>query len=460
MRILYYNWDHIDGKIGGGVTIYQKNVLSEIVKNPKNEVFFLNSGYTYDNKKLRIEETENSFGNLVSSYEIINSPVLAPVTQSCRNLHNFLTDTSISILVTSFLERYGPFDVIHFNNLEGLSLEVLSLKTRYPNTKFIYSVHNYFPICSRVNLWKDEVSGNGHNCDKCDFSECVLCYRKERYMSQIIRRRSEKSLFIWRKFNRLIAKVLSRLLPDKEDAVVYKEFELRTIQAINENVDVILAVSQRVKDIMINHGIEPNKVLVSYIGTKVAEHQYNHCNCKLNNMPFSIIYMGYMDRAKGFYFLLDVLEEIPKEVSQNVSVRIVARYQEMKNRKEIHRLKKLRSRFAKGEIINGYTHDNQKFLLNGMNLGIVPVLWEDNLPQVAIEQVAYGVPILVSDIGGTQEIVNNDNFIFRAGDKQEFIDKLIRIIDNRQLLDEFWTSKSHLITIEEHINELQNVYEK
>ena len=27
-------------------------------------------------------------------------------------------------------------------------------------------------------------------------------------------------------------------------------------------------------------------------------------------------------------------------------------------------------------------------------LSIVPVLWEDNLPQIAIESIAYGVPVL------------------------------------------------------------------
>ena len=137
-----------------------------------------------------------------------------------------------------------------------------------------------------------------------------------------------------------------------------------------------------------------------------------------------------------------------------------SRYSKIRNRVEISQLEKLKSKYSKVELINGYTHNEQKKLLDGMNLGIVPVLWEDNLPQVAIEQVAYGVPILVSNLGGVQEIVNNDNFIFHAGDKEEFINKLIMIYNDRTLLDTLWTSERHLVTVKEHVTELQSAYEK
>lgn len=36
MKLLYYNWDLIDGHNGGGVTVYQKNLLTELVKTGKN----------------------------------------------------------------------------------------------------------------------------------------------------------------------------------------------------------------------------------------------------------------------------------------------------------------------------------------------------------------------------------------------------------------------------------------
>ena len=88
--------------------------------------------------------------------------------------------------------------------------------------------------------------------------------------------------------------------------------------------------------------------------------------------------------------------------------------------------------------MNGYTKNNQKELLQGANLGILPVMWEDNLPQVAIEQIAYGVPVLTSDLGGAKELCNDLNFVFKAGNVTDFINKLYNIYEHRELLLEYW----------------------
>lgn len=456
MKILYYNWDHIDGNMGGGVTVYQKNLISHIVLSENDDVFFINSGLTYDSGRLRIEKTDNSFGEKVNSFEIINSPVIAPVQQSAENIKNYLEDVSLFAIFDDFLKKNGPFDVIHFNNIEGLSLKVLSLKEIYPNTKFIYSVHNYFCVCSRVNLWKNDEM----NCNKESFYECINCYYKTNYKSQRMIRKAELFSKPMKKITNILARAYNKFSIDNGTEKIYEDFEMKTVQAINCYMDKILTVSNRVSEIMELHGVDSNKMKVSYIGTKVAENQSHECGCNVNKAPFSIVYMGYMNKEKGFYFLLDALEKIPLQIKKNISVRFVARYNKNKNKKELERLDKLRDDFNSIEIINGYNSDNQKKCLEKINLGIVPVLWEDNLPQVAIEQISYGVPILVSDLGGAKEIVNNDKFVFEAGNADDFICKLINIMNNRNLLEEFWYTSKHLVTLKEHIEELRTVYEE
>ena len=46
--------------------------------------------------------------------------------------------------------------------------------------------------------------------------------------------------------------------------------------------------------------------------------------------------------------------------------------------------------------------------------GVVPVLWHDNLPQVAIEMHARHIPLLTSDMGGAQELGNCPEMVFAA----------------------------------------------
>lgn len=64
MKILYYNWIQFDNPegIGGGVNVYQKNLIEYIVKHTNDNIYFLSSGWKYDgyNQTIRIEKTENN----------------------------------------------------------------------------------------------------------------------------------------------------------------------------------------------------------------------------------------------------------------------------------------------------------------------------------------------------------------------------------------------------------------
>lgn len=151
-KILYYNWTPLDSPDGGGVAVYQRNLINSL---GGYDVTYLNSGYTYTfDKKLRlIEKTYPDYPD-IKAFEVVNSPVLAPVQQSIKNIDIYLHDESLYKLIRNFIISQGGFDVIHFNNLEGLSLKVLSLKKDFPDTAFIYSVHNYFPVCTNSTCGK------------------------------------------------------------------------------------------------------------------------------------------------------------------------------------------------------------------------------------------------------------------------------------------------------------------
>jgi glycosyltransferase involved in cell wall biosynthesis len=110
-------------------------------------------------------------------------------------------------------------------------------------------------------------------------------------------------------------------------------------------------------------------------------------------------------------------------------------------------------------IIDGYTHKTLDAVLEGVNLGVVPVLWEDNLPQVAIEMAARGITLLTSDRGGAQEIGNNPEFVFKAGSKRDFCVKLQRLISGEVSLGAFWSGPTTIRSMAEHTAELMCYYE-
>ena len=452
-RILIYNWTRLDDpRPSGGVGFYTKRLVSSLIQNPDYEIFFLNSGYSYTfDGKLKIKAIPNSFGDRVKSFEIVNSPVLASSPgQSIKNIQQYLDDESLYFLLKEWLTSLNGLDVIHFQNLEGLSLKVLNLKNDFPNTKFIYSLHNYFAICPTVNLWNRE-----QNCERKSFDDCTNCFRRRCYTTTKIAR------VLW---NSTIAEGVNYHLfqnkPQDSDASLFQKNFLENKRVINSQIDSMLAVSNRVKDIFVSQGYNENKIKVSYIGTKCAERQLQKCSAVTSTNPFKIIYMGYMYDFKGFHFLIDALNLISEDISKNIHLTVCAKHSKFKNSRELQKLDALKSKFFKIDLINGYNESNQQQYLHDQHLGIVPVLWEDNLPQVLIEQIAYGVPVLCSDLGGGQEIINNSDFVFKAANANDFINKLQNIYKNRSLLDSFWETAKKLTTFREHMAELENIYEK
>ncbi len=483
-KILYYNWVRFDDdeNRGGGVTVYQRNLIEQI--SNEQAVFFICSGLDYDlvNKNIYYEEYENRLKKKCRCFRIVNSPMIAPAHLSFFDVERYLKDDSLYFLFEKFIAQYGPFDVIHFNNLEGLSLSVLKIKERYPETKIIYSLHNYYPFCPQVNLWSHEknscVDNNqGVSCLSClnkasSKGEMLKLYKLKRLLNKkngIINKlmlrlfhiglQGVKKLYkIWRNVHK-IKNVTMDSAKDKELSSLvhaYADYSKKNVAYINKYVDVIVAVSDRVRKIAIEKGIDPTKICTRYIGTKFADKQLAVPNADIYADKLNIIYMGYARRDKGFYFLISALEKLDEKVARNINLKFAVKIDE----REIQdRIERLGARFNSVSLKNGYKHDELNTILSGVHLGIVPVLWEDNLPQVAIELVSCGVAVLASDKGGASELTSMEEFKFESGNEENFNLRLSRIVEDRSLLKKYWTTKMHLMTMKEHLEELKKIYE-
>ena len=111
-------------------------------------------------------------------------------------------------------------------------------------------------------------------------------------------------------------------------------------------------------------------------------------------------------------------------------------------------------------MIDGYKHGDLPSILDDVDLGLVPVQWEDNLPQVAIEFVCLGVPILTSNRGGAQELGSrNPRFTFEAGDTDSLVDQLTRLADGRTKLVDYWSSAMRPVVMKDHVDRLLTLYE-
>lgn len=468
-KILLYNWVQFDKQDGGGVTVYLDNIIQEMKDNPEIDLYFISSGTQYDlfRKGLRIEKTKNKYGEQVKSYTIYNSPVMFAYHQFSRvDIYN--QDQELGKIFEQFIEGHGGFDVIHFNNLEGLSLSVLKLKEKYPATKFIYSMHNYFPVCPNVYLWKHNKENcldyhNGKSCCNCIISD----YDQAKRMLKIRTLLEKFGINLQAKW---VKNMYNKLRKDEKgvqpntninfsngraSARDYKKFREMNVEYLNHYVDDVLCVSKRVKEIAVRHGIQEEKCQVSYIGTKFANHLQRQ-DIDVKSSEFHLIYLGYMNPMKGFDFLVEALEGLDQKISKYIHLSLVCRNDPKYKIEEIKQ--SLEEKYASVTYIDGYTHDTLPELLKGKHLGVIPVVWEDNLPQVSIEITSFGVPILASDLGGASELCEAADFKFKGGDVKDFQKKLIRIVKNRGKLLEFWDHYNRPTTMRQHLEDLYKYY--
>jgi len=467
MRILHYYWTQYDDmeKPGGGVRVYLNNIVS--IQKKEHEIYVLNSGIDYDfSGKCHIEYLKTNDG--IKQFSVFNSPMIAPSKCSFNNQDVYLNNKELTTVIKKFLGEQGHFDVIHFHSLEGLTLDVLTLKELFPKTKFVLSLHNYYPFCPQVNLWKNDiVSCVNYNCGQ-DCLTCIpnlpngkmvkLSYLFSNYLKTVgLHRQSEKftklAKSVYNKFK--TRSLISEETNTKLKGYIFKNFRVKNVEYINRYFDKVVCVSKRVKEIAINMGVEADKCEVIYIGTKFAENQLCKVKYPMNNNSLRIIYMGYMRRDKGFYFFVDALEAMKEEIASKIEIVIAARFDD---RELVERCKTLRNKFKEVVMYDGYTHTQIPEIIKGVNLGVVPVMWEDNLPQVSMELKSMGIPVLASNKGGASELTLSDAFRFIAGDVEDFSNKIKNILDKKTALDEYYEKHFILKTMVKHCEEVDRIY--
>lgn len=491
MKILLYNWVNFDDeeRRGGGVRVYHQNLIEQLRKIPGIRIHTLSSGICYDllQRRLYIRERPETEG--VRSFEVVNSPITAPAQTVFSSTDVYLHDQSLKSLVQEFIEREGPFDVIQFDNLEGISAGVLELKEVFPETRFIYYMHNYNLVCPQVNLWFAE----SETCDDYnDGKRCSVCIPHPVHMKEVkiahaisgllkrLRIRHDSYLFrlayrnldITKALLRAARRVMDRIRPSDRalrtaaprppvpnsgiskiysSATIgeaFKAYRERNLLNIRKHFDLALAVSNRVKTIAVGFGIPEQKVEVVYIGSRFAQRSVPIRVAGGDHLQLA--YLGYERNDKGFYHFVEALEAMPRSAALRIGVLVAAK---LRSREILDRLKRVSVKFKLFEIVDGYDHKALPELLKDVGLGIVPVLWEDNLPQVAIEFVAHGVPVLSSELGGAKELCGgNRRFVYRHGNVDDLIGKILFFLDNRSALRSYEDHRLQLVDMAKHVN--------
>jgi GT2 family glycosyltransferase/glycosyltransferase involved in cell wall biosynthesis len=101
-------------------------------------------------------------------------------------------------------------------------------------------------------------------------------------------------------------------------------------------------------------------------------------------------------------------------------------------------------------------------VLAGLDVLVVPSLWEENAPLTVQEGFLAGLPLVVSDHGGLAEAVRDgvDGLRFAPGDPSALASVLRRLLDESALRARLAASAPPVPTMGEHVARLAGVYER
>lgn len=476
MKVLHYYWIDPQDRAGrgGGVRLYMQSLVAQ-QRRVGWQVNTLASGLAHDLRARPPRWRKCRAGH----YEIVNSGCLAPSHADFATMAQ-VQDAPTEATFLDFLDRTGPYDVVHVHSLEGLPAQCLALRGRHQATRLVMSLHNYHPFCPQVNLWWQETANcqdfaGGHNCTTClpvtpHPGALRMIYRAETWLARFGMgpgRIAHK--LVWKPLMRAGWRAIRRIRRDRSDpaapkrkttdlAALFHTRRHQMVALINAHCDAVLAVSDRTR--LLAQGFGVTNVVTCYIGTEHAVHWARTVPRDLPRdvspaRPLRLAYLGYMRCDKGFGFLLDALEALPLGQAACLHLTIAA---QRGDASMMARIAAIQSRFAGLEWHDGYRRNALDTLLADIHCGIVPPLWEDNLPQVALEMHARHIPILTSDRGGAQELGGTRSLTFHAGDSKDFQALIARLLRGEVALGEYWAQSRVPKDMQSHAAELAAIY--
>ncbi|WP_024870923.1 glycosyltransferase [Tolumonas lignilytica] len=314
-------------------------------------------------------------------------------------------------------------DVIHFHSIYGVSERFINFII---NSKFKYviSLHDYYLVCPRIFM----MDCNGSPCRRIDLTKCKKCISS-----------FENIDFIRKLLGKLKIKA-----PKMENQYLNRRANL--ISDFFSRSKKILPVSKGVEKIFSDFLPSPN-----YLTLNIGNASADNFAKKEKSLKGSIevAFLGTLNKHKGAELFIDIASKVKNELINFCFYGRADKYYS--------------SLLAVNNIKNNgpYSPSNLSKILCDIDLGFVLPIWEDNGPQVVMELLNNGVPVVGTQVGGIPDFIQHlkTGYLFHPDSLIE-IENTISWLNSITIDDVYNLSGNikRLKTVDEHSQELIDIY--
>jgi N-acetyl-alpha-D-glucosaminyl L-malate synthase BshA len=224
--------------------------------------------------------------------------------------------------------------------------------------------------------------------------------------------------------------------------------------------DKVVCVSKQVKDYLESAGVKKEKLEIIYTGIDTDKFKpFSDYNLRREfNINENTIIIGIVAVLRAAKRHIDLLEAV-KEID-NVKVVIVGNGPQEMNIKNFIKKNNLENKV----LMLGHREDIDKILPN-FDIFVLPSNLEA-LGTALLEAQACGVPVVASRVGGIPECVSEDKtgFLFEKENVKDLREKLINLIENKNLRDEFSKNARKWIennfSTQKMVKDTENLYKR
>ena len=397
----------------------------------------------------------------IADYELIEDPdspfPVYRVVNDFKRVETFAklyADPKIENLYEELIERIKP-EVVHYNHFIALSsnLPQITLKHKIPS---VISLHDYWPICHRINLinaYKKTCPGplQGADCFNCVFlaggkgngiRNRVFFYLKQLLpygirvkLRQKIRRPGYDSLLF---------------KASRDDFVLRNKTFHKSLSAGN----FITAPSNFVRDMYVQNGYGDLPIHVVPLGVE--------------NLPWlpkavppatiEFAYIGTLLTVKGVDLLIKAFSRVR---GANIALSIYGREDvEPHYTKYIHDLAEKDARI----IFRGpFSRDKKEEIYKKVDVVVIPSITNETFSFVAREALESGIPVIASSSGVFLEIIAHEKngFLFSTGKVEELSQIILRISQDPLLLTQLnCPGDINIMSVDEHVAKIEEIYQQ
>jgi glycosyltransferase involved in cell wall biosynthesis len=405
----------------------------------------------------RVEQTDRPEYEL--SDDLQGGLPVTRVNRTFRDVGDF-ADTyrsdAVAAAFGSFLDRLEP-DVVHFHHVTCLSTTCVHEAHRR-GIPVVFTLHDFWLLCPRGQLLRRDLS----LCESHTDADCVRC------MAHQLRVRGGHPRVdaLWRRAEWIAQlplpasvsrRLVGRAFAREEDAARQIQERTAHVRETCSLVDAFVAPSRFLKDRYVDFGIPPERVTVSDYGFDLDRAGAMKRTERRPGERLRFAYLGTWIPSKGVHILVEAFRHIEPERARLEIHGYAPAYDGVEDYEG--ELRRLAAGATHIDFVGSYEPEDLNAILARADVLVVPSIWYENSPLTIHEAFLAGVPVIVSDLGGMRELVQDGGGArFEPRNALALRAALEKVIDDPEHLADLRRSLPAVKGIGEDAGQLEELY--